>query len=328
MKKLIVFSLLSLILFGLISCSNDSKPNGIKEIEVELGENRTPLNGIICSPKDIDGTPVVIFVHGSGQSDYDETIYNNKPFKDIAEGLAANGITSLRYNKRYFQHATSAPADITIEDEVLDDVKLAIDFVKNYEGLENSKIFIIGHSLGGMLAPYIAQTNDEVDGIVCLAGSPRRLEDIILDQNIALLETTDNLTEEEKQNILDSQVIPYVNMVKELKEGDESIYLFNVPSIYWLSLNKIDTAEISKNLSIPMLILQGDADFQVFVENDFNLWKNILKDNDNAEFKLYANLNHLFMQTIGKKDVTEYQKKQHVDEQVITDIAEWINRHS
>lgn len=92
------------------------------------------------------------------------------------------------------------------------------------------------------------------------------------------------------------------------------------------SLNKINTPEISKSLTIPILILQGKADFQVSPDIDYKAWQDILAGKSNVTFKLYDNLNHLFMQTNGKKDITEYSIKGTVDKQIITDIATWIDK--
>jgi len=271
--------------------------------------------------------PVVILVQGSGQSDYDETISLNKPFNDVADGLAKQGIATIRYNKRYYQYPKTAPISITIEDEVLKDVSLAINFIKENKNTKNSKAYILGHSLGGMLVPYIAKTNSDVTGIISMAGTPRKLEDVILDQNIAVVNVMINKTDAEKQELI-ANVQVEVDKVKTLKDGDPSVTLFGVPSSYWLSLNKINTPEICKNLTIPVLILQGKADFQVSPDIDYKAWQDMLSGKSNVTFKLYDNLNHLFMQTNGKKDTTEYSIKGIVDKQVITDIATWIKNSS
>ncbi len=295
----------------------------IDKINVKIGK-KYPLDGILTLSENSENTPVVIFVHGSGQSDYDETIQSCKPFKDIALGLAEHGISSLRYNKRYYQYPDKVPVNFTIEDEVLDDVFSAIDWVKENNMFNKSSVYILGHSLGGMLAPYISKMNSNVSGIISLAGSPRNLEDILLDQNKRSLNNLKDKTEQEKQEILNKEVVPFVNMVKNLKKDDSLIYLFGVPSSYWLSLNKINTAEIVKKLNIPMLFLHGEKDFQAYADVDFKMWKDILSDNKNVVFKLYNNLNHLFMESSGKTDLTEYIEERHVDIAVINDICQWI----
>lgn len=352
MKKQISFLLCFsvLILFSMNGCTNDVENNSVdnsvnqiisdiastseaenstdntfESITIKIGDSPYPLSGVLCLPQGVENPPVVIMVQGSGQSDYNEKIYDNTPFQDIAEGLAKQGVASIRYNKRYYQYPETAPENITIEDEVLNDVNTAITFALENESTKNSKIYILGHSLGGMLAPYIAQTNTNVAGIISMAGTPRNLEDVILDQNLVAVNAMTDKTDAEKQAIID-EVKKYVDMVKEMQEGDPSMNLFYVPSSYWLSLRKINDVAIYENLTKPMLILQGSADFQVYPEVDYKAWQDIFAENSNVTFQLYDNLNHLFMQSNGKSDLTEYEIKGAVDEQVITDIAEWITQ--
>lgn len=303
--------------------SESSYIRTFESFDIKIGASPYPLSGVLCLPDGIMNPPIVIMVQGSGQSDYNETIYENTPFKDIAEGLAKQGVASIRYNKRYYQYPQTAPANITIEDEVLNDVNNAISFSLENENTKNSKIYILGHSLGGSLAPYIAQTNANVAGIISLAGTPRHLEDVILDQNIAAVNAMTDKTDDEKKALID-EVQKNVNMVKELHEGDPSINLFYVPSSYWLSLKKIDNITICKELDTPMLILQGSADFQVYPEIDYTAWQDILKNKSNVKFQLYDALNHLFMRSNGRTDLSEYEIKGKVEELVMNDIAKWI----
>lgn len=293
-------------------------------INVKIGEEPYVLDGILRMPPQAgDNPPVVIMVQGSGPSDYDETVGLNKPFKDLAEGLALRGIASLRVNKRFYQYPEAASSGISIEDEVISDINHAINFVINHSELKNSNIYILGHSLGGMLAPYIASINPDVDGLIIMAGSPRGLEDIILDQNIAALEAMTDLPEAEKERLL-AEVGAQTDKIKSLTEKDAGTIVLGVPAEYWLSLNRINTSEICKKLDIPMLIMQGSADFQVSPDKDYKMWTELLSDNTNVSFKLYDGLNHLFMPTSGKTDVSEYETRSEVDGQVISDIAEWI----
>lgn len=310
--------------------------NEFEEIEIQIGDEEYPLDGILTIPKDTPNPPVVILVQGSGSTDMNETIgiVSNKPFKDIALGLAQRGIASIRYNKRFFQYPETATDEITIQDEVTNDVDSAIAYALSNDYLQCEGVYILGHSLGGMLAPYIADNNQGVIGIVSLAGSPRKLEDIILDQNImrieAILESEElsdeEVSEDEAEEYYETalqMVQEEINKIKIVKESDNS-YILGVGSKYWYSLAQIDTPAIVKKLPIPMLFLQGEADFQVFVEADFEEWQKILVENKNATFILYGNLNHLFMTSNGMKDESEYDILGTVSEQVIDDIASWL----
>ena len=295
------------------------------EYDIEIGSGEFTLNGKLTLPNNVLNPPVVILVQGSGTTDLDETIgaVSNKPFRDIAHGLAERGIASIRYNKRFYQYADQVTDHFTIYDEVLNDVSYAIDLATTDERVDGSKVYVIGHSLGGMLAPKIAKDNPEVMGIVSLAGSPRHLEDIILDQVKDAMELQTNLTEEDKAYAI-RQYEEMAQTIKNLGNDNLSEAILGASGYYWKSLNEIDTKKLVKELSIPMLFLQGSEDFQVYADVDFEEWKTILEGNTNASFVLYEGLNHLFMQSNGLSDTKEYDIKGSVEPKVIEDIAEWI----
>ena len=299
----------------------------MEEIDITIGEGEFPLDGILTMPKGIKNPPVVILVHGSGQSDMDETIggTSNKPFRDIARGLASEGIASIRYNKRFYQYMDQVTDTMTISDEVLEDVTYAIQYAKSLSNVNTEKVFVLGHSLGGMLCPKIAEDNPEIAGFISLAGSPRRLEDIILDQ---ATEAAENgaVSETEKTLYLDT-IKAQNEQIKNLTEENLEEPLLGANGYYWKSLNEIDTPKIVVNLNLPMLFMQGEADFQVYPEVDFKMWKDLLIEKDNATFLFYEGLNHLFMPTTGVRDISDYSAKSKVDENVILAIAEWIKKH-
>lgn len=313
------------IWFSYQTIEEEQLSESINEIDIQIGENELLLDGKLTVPRGVSNPPVVILVQGSGQSDLDETIgaVSNKPFRDIAWGLAEKGIASIRYNKRFYEYADKASVNSTIYDEVLDDVSSAIAYATRDERVDGSKIYIVGHSLGGMLAPKIAFDNKEVVGIVSLAGSPRNLEDIIYDQVNNALAAQSNLTEEEKTYAL-SQYEEAVKSIKKLGNDNLQEAILGASGYYWKSLNEIETKKIVKELTIPMLFLQGSEDFQVFADIDFEEWKTLLEGKENVSFVLYDNLNHLFMPSNGLKDISEYDVEGNVDGKVIEDIAEWI----
>ncbi len=296
--------------------------------EISLTSEK-PLQGAIVLPKRVSKPPVVIMVHGSGATNLNESVgaADNRPFEDIAFGLAKRGIASIRYDKRNYSYPETYEElgkNVTIQDEVLNDVSEVIDYATSLDSVDNQRIYVLGHSLGGMLAPKIAQDNPAVAGLIIMAGTARRLEDLVLDQNIMLLEQTQQ-SASQKQKVL-SKIKEDVQAIKDLYPGSSANVYFNMPTAYWLSLNQINTEEIVKGLEIPILIQQGTADFQVYADKDYPLWQQLLGEKDTAVFHLYEGLNHLFMQNNGKKDTTEYDIKGHVEEQVIEDMATFIHQ--
>lgn len=109
----------------------------IEEV-IKIGDDEMQVDGRLTLPKNVENPSVVILVQGSGQTDMNETIgaQGNKPFQDIAYGLAEKGIASIRYNKRYYQHPGLATEFITIQDEVLNDVDFTIALAKQDKRLD------------------------------------------------------------------------------------------------------------------------------------------------------------------------------------------------
>ena len=289
-----------------------------EEIKISLGDSKNLIEGVFTLPKNVKNPPVAILVHGSGNHDADESIGVNKPFRDLANGLARKGIAVIRYK----ENVPKSFDEFTIQDDSLDGAAHAIKYAQNCGKVDKDKIIIIGHSLGGMMAPKIAADNKEVDGIVSLAGSPRRLEDIILDQ-VSILNKADKSISDVVYKLALAQAKAQVKKVKDLKESSSESIL-GYPASYWYSLNQVDTPSLVKELDIPIFIAQGSEDFQVYADIDYVEWQEVLKDKDNVTFRLYDNLNHLFMTANGRMDTTEYNIKGTVEQKVIDDIAKWI----
>lgn len=289
------------------------------EEEIEVGEHK--LKGILTLPKDVENPPVVVFVLGSGPTDMDSTVGSNKPMKDIANGLAEEGIASIRYHKRYHQLTELAmKEEVTVYTEYLDDTAKAIDMA----GEISSDIFVVGHSQGGMCAPKIASDNPEIKGIVSMAGTYRGLNDLMYDQMPPLIEISE-FSEEEKKEQLKTLEGEY-SKSKNLKEGEAA---FGMSYFYWSSLEELDTLNLSKTLELPMLFMQGSHDVQVYKDKDFESWKSELEGKENATFILYEGLNHLFMESTygGEVNQAEYNEAKTVDSQVIKDLAQWIKEN-
>jgi uncharacterized protein len=307
-----------------------SMPDSITEKDINVCSGEWILPGTLTLPKGKGHYPVVILVHGSGPNDRDETIGVNKPFKDIAWGLATHGIAVLRYEKRTKQYASKLSKDnnITVKEEAIDDVLSAISLMSNTDNIDKTNIFVLGHSLGGMLLPQIGSLNSNIKGLIFLAASSRPLEDLILEQTEYILSLDKSLSQKDKENQI-NQVKAQVEKIKDpkLSASTSANELLGVPAKYWLNLreyNPLKTAEILKQ---PMFFLQGERDYQVTLK-DFELWKTALSNKQNVAFKLYSNLNHLFIDGKGKSTPQEYSNPGQVSDNVINDISNWIKSKS
>lgn len=294
-----------------------------KEVEVEFGLPEWRLKGTLTIPRRIEKPPVVILVHGSGPNDRDETIGPNKPFKDLAWGLASKGIAVLRYDKRTKLHGTKMkPVDINIQAEVVDDVLEAVNFLKARDDIDKSKIIVIGHSLGAMLAPMIASQSQSISGLIMMAAPTRKLEDLVLEQMEYIYSLKETISDDEQNFLTDLK--SKVDSLKN-KTLPHSAPIIGIPASYFYDLGKYDQVKIAKEMKLPILILQGERDYQVTTE-DFGIWKKELSQHKNVILKSYPDLNHLFMTGEGKAKPEEYNLPNSVDIDVIKDIVEWVKR--
>jgi fermentation-respiration switch protein FrsA (DUF1100 family) len=294
----------------------------IIERKTEVRTGNYSMSAILTVPKKGDHFPVVILVHGSGPEDKDETIANNKPFKDLALGLAAHGIATLRYDKRtyiYGAKSVSDPAKITQKEETADDAVSALRLAQKFGEIDQKKIFLLGHSQGASCAPRIAKETPFIAGIIFMAGPARSFEDVLAEQ-LALL-----IPMQHPKKEADSLLGAMNHEISLIRRGDfsDSTIRFGLPPAYWLDLKKYDQVSAAKSLPQPMLFLQGEKDYQGTMK-DFSLWKKGLADKKNVTFISYPGLFHLFFQGEGKP--TDYEKAGHIQEKVITDIAQWIKK--
>jgi dienelactone hydrolase len=268
-------------------------------------------------------------VHGSGPQDRDETVGRNKPFRDLAWGLASQGIAVLRYDKRTLTHAArfATPKEpLTVKEEVIDDVLAAVALLHKNKAVDAKRIFVLGHSLGGILAPRIGKEAPDVAGLIILAGATRPLEDLILEQHTYLLSLDGPPSADGKAEL--EKIKAVVARIKDPKLSPEApaAELFGGSGAYWLSLRDYHPAETARTLKQPLLILQGERDYQVRM-TDFDGWKKALAERKDAELKSYAKLNHLFVEGEGAGTPAEYDSVGHVSKEVVDDVAAWIKKH-
>lgn len=291
----------------------DAKPmkfnkKRLEEKSVEISTDTFRLPGTLTLPKGGSRLPVLILVHGSGPNDRDETLGPNKLFRDIAWGLAEQGIAVLRYDKRTKVYGTAAypqGVEATFDNEVVDDVISAVRLVKSLPEIDSARVYVLGHSLGGMLVPRIAQRAGEgcLGGIISLAGPVRKMEQLLTEQ------------------------ITYISSLSgtqpDVKAAVEQV-MNSLPESYRKMETEYQPVEVARMLKLPFLVLQGERDYQVTMQ-DFGMWRFGLYRNPNVLFKSYPKLNHALQEGSGKSTPFEYTHLSPVPEYVIKDIADFIN---
>jgi dienelactone hydrolase len=246
----------------------------------------------------------VVLVHGSGSGDRDETIGPNTPFRDLAWGLADRGIAVLRYEKRTRQHGSKIAGDrnFTVREETVDDAVLAAAMLRKHDRIDPARVFILGHSLGGTLAPRIAAEDRSLAGLIILAGSTRPFWDVVREQLTYLASITPGTPIVEQE-------------LRTLRQA--------APEAYWKDLEAYSPTQTAATLTLPMLILQGERDYQVTLA-DLQGWRNAVGGHANVSIKSYPTLNHLFLPGEGKSTPSEYERAGHIPDFLLDDIAAWL----
>ena len=294
-----------------------------KEKLITVASGKYNLPAMLTIPKDSVKVPVVIFVHGSGPADMDESVGAQKPFKDIAAGLGSKGIATLRYVKRTVLYGNEFNKAFTTKEEVTDDALAMIEFAKTIPEVDPQQIYVFGHSLGGMLAPRIATLSPDLKGIILAAAPAKKLQDISIEQNNYLYSLGKDTTKAGKEGL--ANALKELNFAKTITDKSlpaDSLVL-GLPAAYWADLNDMNQVDLAKKLKIRTFIIQGGNDFQVGTQ-DFNLWVAGLKGKKNVDSKLYPMLNHLFSFSSEKGNISQYQEPLHVDQPVIDDLVSWI----
>jgi hypothetical protein len=296
---------------------------GEKKIDLKHGDISLP--GILSVPCQNSKSPLVIFIHGSGPQDMDETIGPNKLFKDLNYQLIKKGIATYRFDKR----TKSLPgffltkSDYTVQDEVIEDALQAVLMFKDNPLIDPQRIFLLGHSLGAMLGPRIALQSD-LKGLIMMAGTLRPLEDVVLDQYRYLFNLDSSLNKEE-QSIMETvklQVLELKKLSAKSSEKNQKM-LLDLPASYWLDLNQNPALKDFKKLRKPTLVLHAGRDYQIN-ETDLNVIKVASKNRKNLEISVFKDLNHLFLSGKGPSKPEEYMEPGHVPTEVGDSISRWI----
>lgn len=280
------------------------------------------INGILTLPVGVDNPPVAILVQGSGVSNLNEEAYAMKPFEDIAHGLAKEGIATIRYDKRYYGYPEwDGIREVSLNWEYLYDFASVIHQLEDMP-VNHNQIYVIGHSQGGMLAPRLAYDHPEVKGIISLAGTPRGLEEVMKDQQYNAV-VAQGSNEQMVQGVVDlaDKVIAEIQSLTKETATDKVVNSY--PLSYWYELNQSRPYIFMNELKCDVLILQGESDFQVFYDKDYQEWMKLTSGMDNVQMKSYPGLSHFFTPAINNT-VEDYKTPANVDEKVIQDMASWI----
>ena len=296
-------------------------PAAFKETEVVIGQVPWELGGTLAVPIGPGPFPAVVLVPGSGYADRDSTGNAAKAFRDLAWGLANKGVAVLRYDKRTLTHALASARqpDFTLDDELVQDALEAVALLRQRPGIDPARIFVLGTSLGGFVAPRIAERDPSLAGLILYSApsSATREEQLrLIRQRIRMVSSLDNTEAEQRwlehmrvyaEALTASETAPPHMRVRPSYYGDRFRYRPEIAAM---------------NVRSPLLIVHGALDPQVTRESMIG-WIQSLRERDDVVFRLYANHDHgLF----DWRDLSgdDLRPVGHVSAEVVDDIARWI----
>jgi uncharacterized protein len=302
-------------------------PSRFEEHEIVLGEGPLAVPGAVTVPSAAGPHPAVVLLSGGGPFDRDETVGGNKPLKDIAWGLAGRGVVVLRFDK-----ITRVRPDIMTEDvcftataEYVPHATAAVHLLREHPSVDPDHVFVLGHSMGGTMAPRVAATEPTVAGLVVMAGAtlPMHRAGIRVAEYLAAIapdrgESAKSLIKEltQQAELIDGPDLTPATPIEALP--------FGFPASYWLDHRAYDPVATAAALDRPMFLLQGGRDYQVTAADDLSAWRTGLADRGHVVIRVYDADDHMFFPGSGPSTPASYDPPQHVDPEAVEDIARWL----
>ncbi|ATL47834.1 alpha/beta hydrolase [Chitinophaga caeni] len=323
-----------------------------KEVKFINEEDHVTLAGTLTYPAIKKGPfPAVILISGSGPQNRNEELMNHRPFAVWADYLTKHGIAVLRYDDRGTAESGGNYASAGIP-EFVKDAEAAFKFLQQQDSLiDVTKIGLIGHSEGGIVAPMLASRNHAVAFVVSLAGLGINGVDLLADQNYwiykseGISEDTSRLRQQYIKEL--GQIViraPNRNEIPKLaahvldklydislKPGEkakQSRVAYNaqtalaVSTASMLGILKTDPSTYLPKVTCPVLAVNGSKDIQVPAKENIEGFQYWLAKGGNKQVttKIFDQLNHLFQHcktcTIG-----EYAE---IDETVAPEVLEFV----
>ncbi|WP_281637636.1 alpha/beta hydrolase family protein [Flavobacterium marginilacus] len=293
-------------------------PYYTEDVTFENKTDKNVLAGTLSLPSKEGKFPVVILITGSGAQNRDEEILGHKPFLVLADYLTQKGIAVLRFDDRGTAKSTGDYKTATTFD-FAKDVQAGIDYLKTRKEIDKSKIGLIGHSEGGIIAPIVAGNSKDVNFIVLLAGTGIRGDKLMLLQKEKierLMAVSDGEIQKGQEVfkgvykiIIDSpagdpSLKSKVSSYLTLKVGDKMVdnqiktLTAQITSPWMIGFLKLDPAVALEKVRCPVLAINGEKDMQVPADVNLEAIQKALAKggNKNAAVKTLPNLNHLFQE--------------------------------
>ncbi|MBJ7340500.1 alpha/beta hydrolase [Mycolicibacterium sp.] len=295
------------------------------DVTIDCAPLATP--GTLSLPDSPQPAPAVVLLAGSGPADQDATLGRNKILRDLAWGLASRGIAVLRFDKvTYTYRGKLDVTTFTVVDEYVRPAIAAVRLLREHPLVDPARVFVLGHSQGGTMAPRIGAAEPSVAGLIVLAGATQPLHHTLVRQYRYLATLRGPGADPDADPAIQTvtRQCALVDSPDLSPSTPQHLLPLGVPAPYWLDLRSYDPVAVAAELDTPMLIMQGGRDYQVTVADDLIGWQTGLADHRDVTIRIYPADNHLFFTGSGPSTPDEYGPAQHVDDAVVIDIAQWV----
>lgn len=311
---------------ALVACqSAEATPPA--RLSVTIGP--TKVGGEVLLPANTYQPPAVVMLTGAGPNDRDETTGMIKPYRDIAEGLAAKGVASLRFDKRTVRREPVGPA-FTVREEYIEDALDAFARLRSSGRVDPNRIFLLGHSFGGAIAPRIAAVQPEVAGLILLAAPARSLPETLLGQFRYLTTLGGTLADGARTQVPLAEDLVRQSSSATLQTNEpirsavaRDTIAPGLTGAYFLDLRRFSPLRAAQAVTQPVLLLEAGRDFLVF-HDDLLRWADAFRAAKTVTARTFPLANHAFVNGTGEPTPQEYQRPGRVSSAVIEEIAEWI----
>jgi dienelactone hydrolase len=310
---------------------------GYREEEVSFSSPYGTIPGTLTLPTTGEGPfPTALFLPGSGPQDRHSTVGPNRPLQDLARGLAARGVASLRFDKRAFliraalaaaksraeRQAILEGLEESLDAEYVQDALAALAWLRQREGVDPTRLSLLGHSLGSLAAAVVSTEEGGAVQKLVLMAAPGRPFDVILEEQLAFQAQLAGKDEAAAR----AQAKGTVEGVRRALRGElpATQRVLGATGAYWKDVCGRDLPAILTASPLPVLLLHGAKDCQV-AQQDFEVLSQAIASREvDSRATLCQGLNHLFMPVEGQSTGAEYADQGAVAKEPIQAVADFL----
>ncbi|HHV25102.1 MAG: alpha/beta fold hydrolase [Methanosarcina sp.] len=329
-----------------------------EEVVYENKEAGIKLAGTLTLPQSEGPFPAVLLITGSGPQNRNEEILGHRPFLVLSDYLTRQGIAVLRVDDRGVGESTGNFSQATTED-FAGDVLSGVTFLKNHKEIDSSRIGLIGHSEGGLIAPMVAVQSPDVAFIVLMAAPGLTGEEILymqsaliaraegvgngtISENEVLMKRMYSVVKKEENNTIAEEKLRDIlrtelaNMSEQERKSSGNIEAAidaqarGLLSPWMRFFLTYDPKPALVKVKCPVLAINGEKDLQVPPEENLRVIDEALKEGGNKDYtvKELPGLNHLF-QTTETGSPSEYTKiEETISPAALEIMGDWISEHT